>query len=400
MKIGILTYHFVSNFGANLQTLSTFHGLKNRGHQPLILNWVPEDLENYYTKVVPPVQNNAFHEFAAKHYTSISKLCRSSQDIATVIDSEQLDLVVIGSDAVLTYVPILSRFALTRRGPKYFKPCIDSDFPNAFWGDFLNYTHRDVKVALMSGSAQNTNYRNIKFRKKQFKNAISKFSYISVRDIWTQKMLHFLSNGEVLAPITPDPVFAFNNNVSEQYTREYILKRFDIKGDYALLTIDNKGINAQWKKQLEYEFSRKGITLIELPQANKTPQKVLSQAVKFPIDPLEWYCLIKYSSAYIGELMHPVLVSLHNSVPVYVIDTYGFKKSSFKYGINPESSKTYQIMNRFNLMEYYCNINALHLLDTPELIVNKLLKFDKQSCSSNASMMFTEYDKMMNSILQ
>jgi hypothetical protein len=48
MNIGILTYHFVSNFGANLQTLSTFMYLKKHHYNPIIIDWVPYDLEKYY----------------------------------------------------------------------------------------------------------------------------------------------------------------------------------------------------------------------------------------------------------------------------------------------------------------------------------------------------------------
>ena len=100
MKIGILTYHFVSNFGENLQTLSTFGYFQNVGHDPIIINWVPEDLEKYYEKVVPIEQNVAFHKFAKDRYSSITKVCRNSLDIARVIEDENIELLVIGSDAV------------------------------------------------------------------------------------------------------------------------------------------------------------------------------------------------------------------------------------------------------------------------------------------------------------
>ena len=43
MKIGILTYHSVYNFGANLQVLSTVGYLKNNGFEPIVINWIPED---------------------------------------------------------------------------------------------------------------------------------------------------------------------------------------------------------------------------------------------------------------------------------------------------------------------------------------------------------------------
>ena len=91
----------------------------------------------YQSENVPFAQNEAHYQFAQNNYKNITKLCRSSRDIAEVIDEQQIELVIIGSDAVFTYVPKLSRFHLTRKGVIYSKPCIDSDFPNPFWGDFM-----------------------------------------------------------------------------------------------------------------------------------------------------------------------------------------------------------------------------------------------------------------------
>lgn len=41
--------------------------------------------------------------------------------------------------------------------------------------------------------------------------------------------------------------------------------------------------------------------------------------ISIPLNPIDWYALIKYSKGYIGERMHPIVVSLHNSVPFIVL---------------------------------------------------------------------------------
>ena len=56
MKIGLLAYHAVCNFGAMLQLLSTYMFLKNHGHEPVIINWVAKDLEDYYSQNTPKSQ--------------------------------------------------------------------------------------------------------------------------------------------------------------------------------------------------------------------------------------------------------------------------------------------------------------------------------------------------------
>ena len=97
--------------------------------------------------------------------------------------------------------------------------------------------------------------------------------------------------------------------------------------------------------------------------------------------------------------MHPILCSLHNSVPVYAIDTYGFKSNRQEYGINPLSSKTYQIISRYNLLANYCNINKKSSLSSPSEVVDKILSFDKEKCTIKSLNMLKSYNAMMSNIL-
>ena len=251
----------------------------------------------------------------------------------------------------------------------------------------------------MSGSAQNTNYPKILFKKSQFKEAIDRFSYISVRDVWTQSMIQKLSNGKLTPVITPDPVFAFNQNVKSQFSKKYIMEKFGLDENYVLVSVDHESISAEWEKQVEAEFAKRNFTVYRLPQANKPVKHVLSHRIKFPIDPMEGKCLVKFYNRYVGELMHPVLCSLHNSIPLYVIDTYGFAKKGETYGINPLSSKTYQIISRFGLLDNYCNVNLPSSIATPVEVVSSVLGFNKDKCTLKANQMLRDYNSMMNNIL-
>ena len=122
----------------------------------------------------------------------------------------------------------------------------------------------------MSGSAQNTNYPKILFKKSQFKEAIDRFSYFSVRDVWTQSMIQKLSNGKLTPVITPDPVFAFNQNVKTQFSKEYIMEKFGLDENYVLVSVDHESISAEWEKQVEVEFAKKTLLFIScLKQINQ-----------------------------------------------------------------------------------------------------------------------------------
>ena len=105
MNIGLLTYHSVANFGANLQTLSTIGYLRKAGHNPIVINWVPDSLTENYIKNTLPAQLEAHRSFQS-YYGNISPICKTKGDVVNVISEYCIDTVLIGSDAVLSYIPI------------------------------------------------------------------------------------------------------------------------------------------------------------------------------------------------------------------------------------------------------------------------------------------------------
>ena len=68
MKIGILTYHWVFNHGANLQTVSTIGYMRKIGHDPVVINWIPRDLEQAYLNYTIQAQVECFRKFQEEYY--------------------------------------------------------------------------------------------------------------------------------------------------------------------------------------------------------------------------------------------------------------------------------------------------------------------------------------------
>ena len=64
MKIGILTFANVPNFGANLQALSTISYLQNHGYNPILIKWEPEDFEARFTSIKTQKQPQEHFHFA------------------------------------------------------------------------------------------------------------------------------------------------------------------------------------------------------------------------------------------------------------------------------------------------------------------------------------------------
>ncbi len=398
MKVGILTYHWVSNFGANLQALSTYCYLKNTGHEPIIINWVPADLEEIYREKVLPCQIISHQQFVKENFPCITRVCRTDEDIAREIERNCITRVLIGSDAVFTNLPKLSRYRLSRKGIVHLKPKSDSDFPNPFWGSFVHYLSKPIDIVAISASAQNMPYKTILFSKEKnsYKNALLRFRRISVRDVWTKNMIEYVTSGKLVPEITPDPVFAFEQNV-HPHKIGFVRRRLGVCGKYVLFSAWSTIKNQEWIRNLESLFNEEGIVLVGLPKTTMSSFKSpLRHNLEFPISPLEWYDTIKFSNGYIGELMHPLIVSLHNSVPVYSFDTYGFNRF---WKLDVKSSKIYQVLSRFGLLKNYYN-HKLHMhLPTPQVVFDLISNFDREACHSMSATMLDEYNDMMNKSL-
>ena len=141
MRIGILTYHAVSNFGANLQALSTYCFLQNNGHEPIVINWYTKELENAYRNEVPECQNRCHENFRNERF-NMTRRCYNAKDIASEISRLGIESVIIGSDAVAQHFTFWSRVTLSKQTIIHVrKVTSDRLFPNPFWGTFLDYLY-------------------------------------------------------------------------------------------------------------------------------------------------------------------------------------------------------------------------------------------------------------------
>ena len=177
MKVGILTYHAACNFGAFLQLLSTFEYIRNRGDIPIVINWVPLDFEKDYQVRSKREVRELYANYRELYFT-LTRLCRTSKEVAEVIKEENIDAIIVGSDAVIQHHPFRERFHFPCRRIFYiYNPTSDRMFPNAFWGEFLRYGI-SVPVAMMSGASVDSKYFYIKGnKKKKMKDSILQFSY-------------------------------------------------------------------------------------------------------------------------------------------------------------------------------------------------------------------------------
>lgn len=396
-KIGILTFHSAYNFGANLQALSTMHYFKNNGYDAKIINWRPKDLWKSYKKGTPTKQIEA-HEDFFRRYFDMTDICHTDDDIAQVIGKEDIDAIVIGSDAVCRHLPYLLRWRPSRKHI-FLKNATPTPYiyPNAFWGCFYPKLHRKIPMIFMSVSSQGTAYRyTMRGERKKIAESLSRFSFISVRDSWTRKAFQYFSYGAVSPHVTPDPVFAFNANIPQDLTSKDFIKRFQLPEKYIVLSFKKEHSPSQnWVRQFTGCCKSKGIAVLSLPFPQEENCLDVDINLSLPINPLEWYNIIKYSSGYVGNNMHPIVVAIHNVLPFFSFDYYG-SYSHLSGKVNLAPSKIYDLVYDCDLLDYYSNVQSRHYqYPQPEEVFSKICQYDSDKGRLRSADMQNRYMQLM-----
>lgn len=404
MKIGILTYHCVTNFGAQLQTLSTIGYMKKHGHEPIVLNWFPQDLEEFYLRECPKEQFDVQFNFAQKEMP-VSRLCRALPELGEEIDRLQLDAIFIGSDALFDYFPkkVLNPFSFRKLKRVKISATSNHLLPNPFWGSFDDMINRKVPYCGFSISSQNAPYYKLNRNElKEMKKLLDCFTLITTRDEWTRKMVQYIS-GRKDTFITPDPVFSFNQNFDAPLKKETLLQKYGLPQDYILISFYGNQLSDEYINQIVKLVEKQtGVSCVSFPMPRKLREFKTKYKIELPLPTLDWYYLIKYSKGYIGELMHPVIVSLHNCVPFFCFDQYGITKRIIPrvwYKYIKESSKIYDILQRADLLANQCPYYYSKDLK-PENVVDKFLAFDKEKCARFSEEQHTRYMQGMDSVMQ
>lgn len=398
MKIGLLAYHAACNFGAFLQLLSTVEYIKKQGDEPIVINWIPKDFRKDYEKRSLSDVRSLYACLREKYYP-MTELCETEKQVAMVIENENIEAVIIGSDAVTQHHPLRERIHFPCRRIIYIAhPTSDRMFPNCFWGSFNKYLKKTIPLAVISGSSQDSKYYFIKgLTKFKMKKSILDFRYVSVRDDWTQKMIEYITDGDVIPEVTPDPVFAFNNNAPHLVpSKEDVIKKFNIPNDYIILSFKGaKSVSQDWINELQMLANAKGLACVKLPYADAPAFGNIQYSVGDIVTPLEWYALIKHSKGYIGNNMHPIVTSITNGVPFFSFDNYGIPMIDGKE-TNGESSKIYHILKQADLLDnriYTCCKDYSPI--EPKEVLNKIINFDVLKEKTFAYRYYKQYEKMM-----
>lgn len=406
MKIGILTYHCVPNFGAQLQTLSTIGFLKRMGHQPIVLHWYPKDLEDMYSKRVPKEQIEIHDQFTNSVFP-LSNLCRTEKELIHEIQRLEIEGIIVGSDALFKYVPSIKRKAyFSKRTFRLIKPkvlSVEDIGQNPFFCDFYDQLTTKIPICAFSVSSQNCPFQLCNPEEKaKLSKAISNFSDITVRDEWTKKMVEYLTGRQDIK-VTPDPVFDFNNNCYIKIpSKEELIQRFNLEENYVLISFRTNHIPASYIHNLVSSLEAINYSPVAFPMPEGLKDYGIKKKISLPLSPIDWYALIIHSKGYIGERMHPIVVSVHNAIPFFCFDEYGVFQKNF-WGLVrtyiQESSKTFHILNKAGLTKFLFSYKGKEKMPDCSHIVDSLKTFDTQRCKEFAQIYSSYYESSMGAIL-
>lgn len=394
-KVAILTHCVANNFGANLQALSTAYYLKNHGYKPVFLQW-----SAYLDNDLCSDQESIHRNFLKKCGFELSKPLQTDNDFSDYIEKEGIKRIVVGSDCVLTYEHHTIPYRLTRKGFVRIKQSEDYKFPNPFWLPFLK-NPSSIKKCLMSASCGGGTKMKIKEKtvKQSMKELLGNFDFISVRDTFTKKFVQEMlpERNEIL--LTPDPVFGFNKNVDKVPTEAEIRDKFRIEGKYYIISFYSfNWPNQKWANSIMREAHKHKTKCVSvmMPQGGRNSSYDID--IELPLDPLEWYALIKYSNGYIGNNMHPLIVAVHNNVPFFSYNIHG--RSLLRGRIQLiKTSKEYDLLSRFGLHKNIVPQPFIHFI-SPKRVIKDLNSFDIEACRRASAFLQKEYDIMMANIME
>lgn len=214
MNIGILTFHWATNYGAVLQAyaLSTF--LKEIGHTAVIINYKPRRYDNslwgffrnrhfmhpiLFTRNI--VKEKRIDSFRC-NYLSLSDRCYKRKDVEKVIAN--LDIIICGSDQIWNS-------SFLRSG--------ENKLTTTYFLDFDNKSLKRIAYAASFGS---TTYP--KDLSDIIKPILQTFNDISVREA---SGIDILSQMGINAKLVPDPTLLITKDIYDKLLSQGKLRSLD-----------------------------------------------------------------------------------------------------------------------------------------------------------------------------
>lgn len=350
VRIGILTFHSSYNFGANLQALAVQSAFEKHGADVVVINFRQASKDDMYRGVVPETQI-AEHERFLSSYLKLSPLLRSSAELERFC-TDELDCVVVGSDAVFRLVPKyeprrLIKLLLGKEQNSAFSEMSD-DLPAYFLQWNGKSQGRPMKASIAASSMGTQYYYAGPTLYLKLFRAINDFDFISVRDEWTFKKVRRAGLGRKPVEICPDPVFSLKGNFKIPYSEQ---SPYNVSETILL----SGHFPDYWRKALVKKIHAEGKTVSNLPNPETSFQFPEADFdISLPLSPLAWFELLGRAAGFIGVRFHALVSSAANCTPALSVDT----PRKYTFGIK-RRNKIFDLWNRIGAPHRFYTLNQI-----------------------------------------
>ena len=324
MKIGILTFQYSINFGAQLQCYALQKVVESKGFDVKIINYIPEEKKPIkFYKGLGLRENGVLYAlqvlfFRFLHVKKAAQKIRDFQqenlnltipcNYESIDDiAKDFDAIIVGSDQVW--------------GPAYHGTKV-------YFLDNLP-SFKGKKISYAPCCAYNKVNEKDKSRLSQL---LQKFDSISVRNTETQTFVRDLINQE--APIVQDPTFLYDFG-KEKSSLDIPYKK------YILTYLIGKEIEGGHEKAIEeIKLVHGDIPVVAIVLSTYETLHYFSWADKiyWKLNPFEWLSLISSCTFFYTDSFHGIVFALKNQKPFI-----GF------YSEEKRKSRFVDLMKRFDL---------------------------------------------------
>ena len=311
MKIGIITFHHIDNYGATLQAYALHKFLKQQGYDVEIIDYRPYKAIKYYTRSLSPINKN--FSLNKRAFGNIARAWRMRQFLRSQIKLSQkkyyskkglayfrdkYDVVICGSDQIW---------------------CLDSfrGFDTSYFLDFVSQeTTRRISYAASFG-----NSTFLKNHKEEICNLVEKFQTILVRDSNSKNIINTECNVDAARVLDPTFIVKYDD----------IISPVKIKDNYLLIYNQAELTSAQ-ETFIKSIAEAKKLAIVSVGKYNKIAQTNLVSA-----SPKEWVSLFNQASYVVTNTYHGTIFSII------------FKKLFTVFGHQKKSQKLTDLLSIFNL---------------------------------------------------
>lgn len=340
MKIGIITYHFATNYGAVLQAFALQTYLRSNGHEVEFINYNPTTLKskviNQKSKLTPNKLIKKINTLrrTLKFNSFRKKLVISNTSYSSLEELEKgtlnYDAIICGSDQI--WNPLYS---------------FGKDFPHVY---YLNFSYKGKKISY-APSFGTTDLDS--FNKAKIKRCLKHFYSISVREKSSVSMLKDI--GIDSAHWVPDPtllldkraydrLLKLNDLGNNKYIFSYVLHN-EKKAGENLLSICQKSLNIT-----DVFNVNAGVVLNQKGVKTKT------------VTPERWLTKIKNSNFVITNSYHACIFSIIFNIPFLFIAISGKKK-----GMNERVFSLFEKLGIENRIVFNDNLSKISVLAKQEM---------------------------------